>query len=364
MRGVAAIFIVKFHTFSMLGNQFNQEDYLAVDLFFCLSGFVLAHAYERKLESGMSVRQFMVIRIIRLYPLYILGAALGVLFEVHHVVFHADASSNFASLLWVAIPSAFMLPAMAGSDMNMLYPLNPPAWSLFFELLVNIFFAVLVVRNAASNRCLLAIAAVSTVALIALSMGPRPQPVWPFPLNYGWRWGIFLGGIPRVSYSFFMGMLLSRLWRSRHRHENAASVGTLGSIVILIALALSLSVYPGEKWHAVYDRTIVTFLYPALVYFGASAVIGRGLQTIFAFLGTISYALYITHFQIIALTRIFLAHLGHFDAGASRWALTVILIPCCCMVAALLSEFYDSPARRLASRFAESSTAIEKSKSL
>jgi peptidoglycan/LPS O-acetylase OafA/YrhL len=258
MRGVAAIFVVKFHALSMLGNQLNQEDYLAVDLFFCLSGFVLAHAYEKKLENGMSVHQFMVIRLIRLYPLYILGTAIGLLFEAHHLAFHANTSSNFASLLREAIPSAFMLPATAGSDMNMLYPLNPPAWSLFFELLVNIFFAVLVIRNAASNKCLLAIAAVSAVALVALSIGPQPQPVWPFPLNYGWRWGIFLGGIPRVTYSFFMGVLLSRLWRSRNRFKNAASVGAIGSIVILIALALSLSIHPDEKWHALYDRAIVT----------------------------------------------------------------------------------------------------------
>lgn len=364
MRGVAAIFIVKFHTLSMLGNQISQEDYLAVDLFFCLSGFVLAHAYEKKLKTGMSVRQFVIIRLIRLYPLYILGAATGLLFAAIHLAFHANSSSNLASLLSGAIPSAFMLPAMPGSDMNMLYPLNPPAWSLFFELLVNIFFAILVVRNAASNKCLLAIAAVSTVALAALSIGPQPQPAWPFPLNYGWRWGIFLGGIPRVSYSFFMGVLLSRLWRSRNRFENAASVGTLGSVVILIALALSLSVYPEEKWHAVYDRTVVTFLYPALVYFGASAVIGGRLQTIFAFLGAISYALYITHFQIIVLTRIFIAHLGYRATGVFPWALTVILIPCCCIVAALLSEFYDTPVRRLATRFMGSSMAVETSKSL
>ncbi len=50
-----------------------QDGGLAVDLFFALSGFVLAHAYEQKFERGMTAFDFMKIRFIRLYPLYILA---------------------------------------------------------------------------------------------------------------------------------------------------------------------------------------------------------------------------------------------------------------------------------------------------
>jgi peptidoglycan/LPS O-acetylase OafA/YrhL len=49
------------------------EAYLAVDFFFLLSGFVLAHAYGEKLNDGMTSCQFMRCRLIRLYPLYLLA---------------------------------------------------------------------------------------------------------------------------------------------------------------------------------------------------------------------------------------------------------------------------------------------------
>jgi hypothetical protein len=49
------------------------ESYLAVDFFFALSGFVLAHAYGHRLATGMSPGRFMAIRLIRLYPLYVVA---------------------------------------------------------------------------------------------------------------------------------------------------------------------------------------------------------------------------------------------------------------------------------------------------
>src|SRR5262245_14845562 len=76
MRGVAAIVVVTFHLGSLLPGA-TTEGYLAVDFFFALSGYVLARTYDARLEHGMESLDFIRRRIIRLYPLYLIGFSLG-----------------------------------------------------------------------------------------------------------------------------------------------------------------------------------------------------------------------------------------------------------------------------------------------
>jgi peptidoglycan/LPS O-acetylase OafA/YrhL len=86
LRGIAALAIVARHA-PVLFNSVSIyvqsdigkptalffESYLAVDFFVALSGFVLAHAYGQRLRGGMPASEFMTVRLIRLYPLYLLA---------------------------------------------------------------------------------------------------------------------------------------------------------------------------------------------------------------------------------------------------------------------------------------------------
>jgi peptidoglycan/LPS O-acetylase OafA/YrhL len=76
LRGVAALAIVLLHFRYGLGVKLLPYGYLAVDFFFVLSGFVLAHAYEERLLAGMTPADFMRARLIRLYPLYAIGTVI------------------------------------------------------------------------------------------------------------------------------------------------------------------------------------------------------------------------------------------------------------------------------------------------
>jgi peptidoglycan/LPS O-acetylase OafA/YrhL len=73
LRGVAAIAVTSLHFRFELGKFLLPHSYLAVDFFFVLSGFVLAYAYEDRLSEGMKPIQFLRLRVIRLYPLYLIG---------------------------------------------------------------------------------------------------------------------------------------------------------------------------------------------------------------------------------------------------------------------------------------------------
>lgn len=77
LRGLAALSVVVLHSYRFIGDMAWSSAALAVDLFFALSGFVLAHAYSQRLAEDLSVGEFMKARFIRLYPLYLVGIALA-----------------------------------------------------------------------------------------------------------------------------------------------------------------------------------------------------------------------------------------------------------------------------------------------
>src|SRR4051812_33009270 len=81
LRGVAALVVIVMHRGRWWYPQggFLGHGYLAVDFFFLLSGFVIAFAYDSRLSAGMSAWRFMGLRLIRLYPLILLGMLLGAL---------------------------------------------------------------------------------------------------------------------------------------------------------------------------------------------------------------------------------------------------------------------------------------------
>src|SRR5688572_5964759 len=83
LRGVAALAVLVAHASAiLLGESVVPRQLLAVQFFFMLSGFVMAYSYEQKLLFGMPFRDFILRRVIRLYPMILLGALLGFMFFV------------------------------------------------------------------------------------------------------------------------------------------------------------------------------------------------------------------------------------------------------------------------------------------
>ncbi|MWV27318.1 acyltransferase family protein [Erythrobacter sp. GH3-10] len=134
IRGVAAIVVAYYHFLAGAGYLgFGQpwiQGYLAVDLFFALSGFVIALSYEDKLRDGMGVGTFMMRRIIRLYPLFFLGLILGGGFLVLRAMLGATPDYSVSEVALEFGANLFMLPTLR---QDWLFPLNIPAWSLFFR---------------------------------------------------------------------------------------------------------------------------------------------------------------------------------------------------------------------------------------
>ena len=335
MRGIAAISIATWHANQIFGNgDWLGNAYLAVDMFFALSGFVLAHAYESRLANGMTALQFTRLRIIRFYPLYLLGllfSSAGIigLWAIGHP--GALASQQIFALV---LPSnLLMLPAPPDcTQCAYLFPLNAPAWSLFFELLINIAFAI--AWRWLSYRVLIAICATAASLLIYVSIEYSG-------LSVGWSWPTFAGGLARVCFSFPAGVLIYRV--TRQRQPIALNPWLLCSVLLLL-LCMPIS---GSGKRALYDALCVIVAFPMLIAFGGlmTANMSTRSRSIFRLLGDMSYALYAVHWPLLTM----LAKLLTIGLVISSKTLPSFAIPCVVIVVAaswVIDRTYDTPLRR------------------
>jgi peptidoglycan/LPS O-acetylase OafA/YrhL len=174
------------------------NSFLAVDFFFCLSGFIIAYSYERRILNGMSLVDFSLARLIRLYPLYFLGSMLGLLSAA--ILTHAYSRNHLApgDLLTTTALSFLLLPNLGKVWANHnIFPLNGPAWSLFFELFANLLFWFVIRSRFASKLWLLGVAG---TCLLMLSLGQGPLA------DAGAFSQTFTQGFARVGFSFCMGI--------------------------------------------------------------------------------------------------------------------------------------------------------------
>ncbi len=217
LRGIAALSIVILHTPHFLGWWNLPSTFLSVDLFFVLSGFVLATAYERRFGADISIMGFLWVRIVRLYPLYILGTALGVPVALLAMKFGGGGLTVpwTRTLLTTSLPlSALMLPTPNIVDSEAIYPFNPVLWSIFFELFINVIY-VSFWRYLRYTSILLLTVGVSAICLIVYGLQAGT-------LDGGYAWNNLLSGFFRVFFSFFCGVVIFRFHGTYKRQKMSA----------------------------------------------------------------------------------------------------------------------------------------------
>jgi peptidoglycan/LPS O-acetylase OafA/YrhL len=153
LRGVAALMVVWFHVFEAFAtshvDQRINHGYLAVDFFFILSGFVIGYAYDDRWKR-MTVREFVTRRFIRLHPMVVIGAVIGaVMFYFQGCSVWDVSKVSVTMLLAATLMNACMIPATPGMEIRgvtEMFPLNGPSWSLFYEYIGNILYALFIRR--------------------------------------------------------------------------------------------------------------------------------------------------------------------------------------------------------------------------
>ncbi|NTS42293.1 acyltransferase [Flavisolibacter sp. BT320] len=284
LRGVAALAIVVFHfmewVFTDFSKNFIGHGFLAVDFFFCLSGFVIAYAYDDRIRK-MGVGEFFKSRLIRLQPLVVLGSVLGLL--AYFLDPFAQATTFGAGrMLLLFVCSIFLVPMPLMEDRAFnLFGFNAPAWSLFWEYVANIVYALVLYKMGRRAIALLLLIATAALCYVSYRAGN---------LLGGWSKDNFLDGGARVAYSFLAGLFIYRSnWIIRNK------LGFLGLSVLLMLAFLM----PWTSLNWLTELLVVLLYFPLLVSLGAGSSLSPQLKTLCRFSGNISYPLYMTHYAAI-----------------------------------------------------------------
>ena len=353
LRGVAALLVVWYHVFEgfqFAGNKpvidFINHGYLAVDFFFILSGFVVGYAYDSRWGKTLTTGGFFRRRLIRLQPMVCMGALIG---AVSFLLTGMERWDGSHATLWLTLLAfvcgCLMLPALPGMPREVrgngeMFPLNGPCWSLFFEYIGNICYALFIRRL--SNK---------TLGWLTLLLGAGLASFALFDLvgygmlGVGWTLeGLnFFGGLLRMAFSFTAGMLIARHFRP---------IPIRGAFWICTVVLIALFHVPYIEGNdpvclnGIFELSCIFVIFPILVWIAASGTTtDRRSTQICQFVGDLSYPLYMVHYPVMYLFYAWLIETKQYTLGET-WpvALSVYALNIC--IAYVCLRCYDLPMRR------------------
>jgi peptidoglycan/LPS O-acetylase OafA/YrhL len=327
LRGVAAFWVVLYHySVQCLPNldvvphtYLIHKGYLAVDMFFMLSGFVMTHVYHRAFSESVRrhYRSFLFARIARIYPLHLL---ILVLFVATALASRLTSGATLGSLRNVPlqgsesvsafVANVFMVQGLDASKLSW----NYPSWSISVEFMAYLLFPLaLPAIWRASDKAKIAIALflVALLALLAfLTKGNFDQ--WDGPIT-----------LLRCLPEFILGTLLYCAFRAAPQGSFLGRDAMVFGVLLFIVFCL----------HFGAPDLLITCLFAVLVL---TAVLNTGSFAALAnlspliWLGDISYSLYLVHGFVQFLTTKLLNYFGiqnHADLSIySSLALMVLMI--------------------------------------
>ena len=345
LRGVAAIVVVFFHlagplASSHLDNVVNHG-YLAVDFFFLLSGYVIGYAYDDRWNK-LTIGGFLRRRFERLQPLVVLGMTLGALgfYFTDSTIWSLIHTVPLWKMIVVLLIGYTILPIPLSMDIRgwqEMHPLNGVGWSLFFEYIANILYA-LGLRKL-SNKALAGFVFLTGVVLVHFAVtNPNGDVTGGWTLNAEQ----FRVGITRTLFPFFAGLLLSRVARPA-RIKNAF---LWCSLLIVVVLFMPRIGGAQHLWlNGLYEAFCIIVVFPLIVYLGASGVGSNPTEDkICQFLGKLSYPLYMTHY---ALLYFYVAWVSNRSGITLRqaWPYALLTFAGTMGLAYASSKWFDEPAR-------------------
>lgn len=357
LRGVAALMVLVYHIFegfAFAGATNGVGDgiirtlnhgHIAVDFFFILSGFVISYAYDDRWLK-MSIGGFFKRRLIRLHPMLVMGAVIGAVAFCFDGCMRWDGSVT--SIGWVMaalLLTMFMIPAVPGAAYEVrgngeMFPLNGPMWSLFFEYIGNIIYALIIRRL--STKVLAILAAILGVLHAYFFVGDLSGYD---SVGVGWTIDAvnFWGGAVRMLFPFTVGMLLARKFRAR------SVKGAFWICSALLIVIFSVPYFTSDNvvsLNSLYEVICIATVFPLIVWLGACGKSENKITSrINRFLGEISYPLYIVHYPIMYIFYKWLIENQKYTLGETFGASLLVVVLSILLAYACL-KLYDIPVRR------------------
>ncbi|MBK8325183.1 MAG: acyltransferase [Betaproteobacteria bacterium] len=346
LRGIAAIGVVLFHFPYFIGYHVlldvllpvYRNGLIFVDLFFVISGVVLAYTYRARVKRPGDLGEYLVRRIARLWPLHVLTLVVvtGIygLMQLRLGYFGFSKENNDAWHFFLNATLLNQVGLQAG------YSYNLPSWSISTEFWINAAFGVLLL--ALRGRVLVVSLA---IAAVAAALVVTRQEAWWGATRYG---GWLEPALVRTACGFFLGVACSRLLGDA---PGPRRFGDAGMAVATLAVLLLLARMPARPSGIPLDGLLVVFAFPALV---TCAIASRGFWKLSAtrfatWLGDISYSVYLWHLPLAAAFT--LAGLARPEShhGLIFVAYFALLL----LVATASYHGFEKPARRRIAAFAK-----------
>lgn len=351
LRGVAAIMVVFFHVFEGFSGgdhtkQIINHGYLAVDFFFMLSGYVIAYAYDSRWHA-MTLKDFFIRRLVRLQPMIIMGSIVGAaLFYFQHsegLGWGGIQATPLWKVILVMLIGMTVFPVGKGLDIrgwNEMHPLNGPTWSLFFEYIANIAYA-LVLRKVSKFVLFILVALAGMWTIHYAFTNPNGDMIGGWSIDDPTQLKI---GFIRLTFPFLMGLFLARMVKLRFT-KNAFLTTSL--LLVLLFSFPRLGGYDAHWQNALYECIVVMVMFPIVLLLGAGGTVTGKRSTQFCkFLGDISYPIYITHFPLVYVYMAWTTNGNHsiHETESIIYGLLTVLIAI--VSAYALMKLYDIPVRK------------------
>lgn len=296
LRGIAASMVVLFHCSwenHLCQTRIIRNSYLMVDLFFVLSGFVICHNYFKKLSTGRGLREFIFLRLGRIYPLHFVVLCLFLGLEVAKYAgetrygftphqSHAFATNNGGAFILNLLLAHPFFPFANSS-------FNTPSWSIGVEFYTYLVFGVAAVL--VRTRVGLFVTSLALVLGSQLLLGWSPEPGFNASAGFSFF---------RCLLGFFTGVLVYQLYETLPKRFSPWGVKLVP--LLLATLAVFLACKANPKWDY-----LVTPIFALMVLAVASASDSDNLVERVSnarplrWLGRVSYSVYMIHLLVLIL---------------------------------------------------------------
>lgn len=340
LRGLSALWVMTGH---YVGDGPSSETvrtvvehmYLAVDLFMVLSGFVLARSHDADFRMPLTVgwmRRFLLRRIARIYPVYVLSSLVCLVLIVTGIDVWGSPSISWPMLLTnLAMAQSWGLPYDG---------LNAVSWSVSTEWAANLLFGLfglLFMRGSlrrSTGAALLTLMGLVAFAALSARGGPDDPP------EFGaLTWYSFPGSMIRCTTEFMLGMFCWRLRRDSDR------VAGLGSDLFLLPVVMAMAAM--TLWQAM---DLAFLLCGCAVVIGFSQERSRVARAFAAplprWLGTISFSMYLWHIPMLRLQPWIEGRLESLHVAQAWGVSTALLMLLVVGVSALSFAWIERPAQR------------------
>ena len=339
LRGLAALAVCLTHGKPIFGAQsLMPHAYLSVDFFFALSGFILVNRYRNMIIptviNPLDFKGFAILRIARLYPLYLIAMIMGAGFVGLRMISEHSFDTGFRQWSGALGAGVFVLPWHHTNLLhikNPVFPFATQSWSIFWELIVSGLFFVWV-RIGQRNLGLFAAVWLAFMAAIIIPRGT---------IDGGWQIENFWIGGLRAIFSFTIGIMCAR-----YLEKQTLALGATKKLVYLgyAAFILVFAYMALIDWTNPYIEILIVGILLPLVLVGVSQskslVFNNRLGD---WLGGISYSVYLIH-ELFA--QILIAVVNRMPALKFGAPLGIVWLLSVLFISNIIWRYFEVPAQK------------------